>query len=505
MKKNVFREKLNDNITKEELVELTGVLTRSVDILHEVSPLMSKSTKILKTIIKSSFKYVHFNEVEVNCLRYELDKEFFCVRKKFSDKDNLYALEGTKYDEKRIAKRNVDITIDDPSLKPILKTSLIKKIEYVNDEICLTNYLTHYYLKNDNGKEKVVYEIDTATNNLFDEDIISPSLISYAITGYCLFKGIQTFFIPVLNQSYVYVNEYHFAFHLKRAYEILLPFINCLYKKAPSHCDIFYLFKTKMINIEDMKKKSKSNESLYLYGILSENSNKRIFTFKTGSENLENVLKEYSRANKRRYLVYDFIEEFQINNLNFTAVRSFTNIKFYLSKLKKVKGKEEIKKLFKLIDKASKLDKETKEKFNTDYKNIEKERNEKIRPLIDEVFSIIEKIQDEENKPLMEKLNLFLKTKEDYYAYFLDGRIDIDLATRKSKYDDDNLLYCEISKYKDFEISCALYTLFNTAIMNAIPPIEYIAYLIETLGSEEKVELDKLLPWSKEIESLYEN
>ena len=82
-------------------------------------------------------------------------------------------------------------------------------------------------------------------------------------------------------------------------------------------------------------------------------------------------------------------------------------------------------------------------------------------------FSIIEKIQDEENKPLMDKLNLFLKTKEEYYAYFLDGRIDIDLVTRKSKYDDDNLLYCETSKYKDFEISRALYTLFNTAINNS--------------------------------------
>ena len=78
------------------------------------------------------------------------------------------------------------------------------------------------------------------------------------------------------------------------------------------------------------------------------------------------------------------------------------------------------------------------------------------------------------------------------------------MATRKSKYD-DNLLYCETSKYKDFEISRALYTLFNTAFNNSIPPIQYIAYLIETLGSEEEVELDKLLPWSKEIVSQYEN
>ncbi len=35
MKKNVFREKIHDNITKEELVELTGALTRSVDIMFE--------------------------------------------------------------------------------------------------------------------------------------------------------------------------------------------------------------------------------------------------------------------------------------------------------------------------------------------------------------------------------------------------------------------------------------------------------------------------------------
>ena len=124
---------------------------------------------------------------------------------------------------------------------------------------------------------------------------------------------------------------------------------------------------------------------------------------------------------------------------------------------------------------------------------------------LSEIFSIIEKIQDEENKPLMDKLNLFLKTKEEYYAYFLDGRINIGFATRELDYSGDNLLYCETSKYKDYEISCALHTLFNTAIMNVLPPIKYIAYLIETLGSEEEVELDKLLPWSKEIESLYEN
>ena len=260
-----------------------------------------------------------------------------------------------------------------------------------------------------------------------------------------------------------------------------------------------------MTNIIDMKKKAKSNGSLSLYGMLTENSNRRIFSFKTGSEDLENALKEYSRENKKRYLIVDFVEEAEINSLNFTVVRSFGNIKHFLSKLKKVKGKEEVKKLFKLIDKASKLDKEIKEKLDTDYKNIEKERNEKIRPVIDQVFSIIEKIQDEENKPLMDKLNLFLKTKEEYYAYFLDGRINIGFATRELDYSGDNLLYCETSKYKDYEISCALHTLFNTAIMNVLPPIKYIAYLIETLGSEEEVELDKLLPWSKEIESLYEN
>lgn len=80
-----------------------------------------------------------------------------------------------------------------------------------------------------------------------------------------------------------------------------------------------------------------------------------------------------------------------------------------------------------------------------------------------------------------------------------------DFATQELVYSGSKLLYCKTSKYKDFEIGVALHSLFNTAIMNAIPPIEYIAYLIETLGSEEGVELDKLLPWSKEIVSQYEN
>lgn len=78
------------------------------------------------------------------------------------------------------------------------------------------------------------------------------------------------------------------------------------------------------------------------------------------------------------------------------------------------------------------------------------------------------------------------------------------LLFKSVDYSGSKLLYFETSKYKDFEISCALYTLFNTAISNAIPPIEYIAYLIEILGSEEEIELDKLLPWSKEIVSQYE-
>ena len=87
-----------------------------------------------------------------------------------------------KVNEGLLKKVKVDITIDEPYLKKINKTTIKKKLEYDDEnKIHLVSYYTYYYLKKDGNQDKVIYEIDTKASDLFDDELISQSFISFLL------------------------------------------------------------------------------------------------------------------------------------------------------------------------------------------------------------------------------------------------------------------------------------------------------------------------------------
>lgn len=100
-----------------------------------------------------------------------------------------------------------------------------------------------------------------------------------------------------------------------------------------------------------------------------------------------------------------------------------------------------------------------------------------------------------------------IECKEGLFNYLKDGRLEIDnnASERHVKpyvIGRKNWLFSFTKN--GAEITCGLYTLIRTAVENKINANKYLEYLLNTLGKNWTYDVEKLLPWSKEIKEKFE-
>lgn len=167
---------------------------------------------------------------------------------------------------------------------------------------------------------------------------------------------------------------------------------------------------------------------------------------------------------------------------------------------------------YKLINKVFRLEKIYKEKKYT-YEEIGKKRQEQAKPILEELYKLIEASYDESigKSHLKEALTYAIKQKQKLLKYLEDGRIEIsnnrcENSIRPFTIGRKNWLFC--NTVKGAESSAGMYSLIETAKRNGLKPYAYIKYLLERLPDmelEDSEELEKILPWSKSLpKELYE-
>ena len=153
------------------------------------------------------------------------------------------------------------------------------------------------------------------------------------------------------------------------------------------------------------------------------------------------------------------------------------------------------------------MEKEITSKFSG-FDDIKKERNEKLKPLYDELFKIIDNaaLKALPKSALGKALIYAQNYKSTAYNVFLDGRLEIDNNESERKIKDivigrKNWLFC--FSESGAETTCKLYSLIMTALQNNIDPKKYLHLLISKFGISDLQNNDAkdYLPWSKIIQS----
>ena len=52
-------------------------------------------------------------------------------------------------------------------------------------------------------------------------------------------------------------------------------------------------------------------------------------------------------------------------------------------------------------------------------------------------------------------------------------------------------------------ITSSLFSFIESSLKNDLDTVEYLSYLIETLGNEEDVDIEEILPWFKKIKDMF--
>ena len=136
----------------------------------------------------------------------------------------------------------------------------------------------------------------------------------------------------------------------------------------------------------------------------------------------------------------------------------------------------------------------------------QKQRDLRIRPLLQEYWSLLESFEAEKDTNLYKAQNYSINQRPYLDAVLLDGRLELtnNLAERTVKpfvMARKNFLFCDTAKGADSSALC--FSVIETAKRNDLDPFAYLLYLLEELpklgDQPTEEELQPLLPWAKAL------
>ena len=155
-----------------------------------------------------------------------------------------------------------------------------------------------------------------------------------------------------------------------------------------------------------------------------------------------------------------------------------------------------------LLDKAAEYEREAKKQAYT-AQQIQKMRNEKVRPLLNQVYEIINTLHPSKGSHLGAAVTYALNQKEKLFLFLTHPEVEMtnNLAERTVKpyvINRKNFLFCDTEKGAD--ASAAVMSIIETAKRNKLDVYGYLLYLLTVLPefgtSPTEDQIKSVMPWS---------
>ena len=534
---NKFNEKLVQENTdlnnkliesNNRLVDVTNELNEANGKLNEVNNQLDKANKeiaLLKELLKlrraemfakktEQKEYLQlslFDEVELLNAQHELleqveEKEIIVKEHKRAVKKSANFI--NEIDESLFEKEVHHMTIDKDGYRDIHSDEIVKVFKFIPEKYVIQETHIHVYETIVNG-ERTLVRADNTLKNPLGKTAISPELLSNVIYNkvvnslplYRQEKEFQLKHIPLTRQ---YLSNV-----IIKSLEIIKPITNEI-KNYIVNSEVTRSDETPLTIIKGMASDANKKQKYYIWAFSTGNGYKKATYYAVGNRSRE-VLTD-NLGIKNRYLISDGYDAY-LKVEGITNVLCWVHVRRKFTDVIKSIGPKSIQnatvsKYINLIAKMYATDNSILDNCNGNYKKIEEERNQKLKPIIDSFFDEIDKdINNVLPKSLFGKALLYAQNNKVYlYNVLLDGRLELDNneSERKIKSIVIGRKNWMFSFTENGAITtCAYYSLLKTAIENNLNPEKYLLYLFNEFGT--KVNLNPLdyLPWSEKIQKTF--
>lgn len=498
-KNKELETKLKELDKKEEEIKQANLIIQEL-----LAKLENKDIKLKKQLterfgIKSDKKSsTYANEAEAHA-SVKIGESKKRPGRKLGSKDaSNFDMSKIEYHEKIL---DIENKVCESCGHPLISTNDLTsyKIDIIPAKVVLTKYIVKQY-KCPNCIESNIYN----EVNCFDnESFLTPSLgayivnskYNYALPLYRLESIFKQLGAPLSRQQLCNYSI-NVAEKLEPIYKRLKEYM------VHNNVGVLHADETTLKVIEN---KGRQKSYVWLYATTLYDNPIYIYEYQNSREacHPQKFLKDY-----KGYLICDDYHGYDnINNVK--PARCWFHAKKKFSELVKILKPEQRKtsqaaKIEQMISNIIYVDNtECKKKGNTPNKILE-ERKLKLKPLIDEYFTHIEQIYKDCDKTseLGKAIKYSICIKEDLSRCLEDGHIELtnNLAERGIKpfvILRKNALFSNTKN--GAEATTILMSIVQTAKINLVKPDEYIKYVLERIDDTKISELDKLLPFSKEI------
>lgn len=401
------------------------------------------------------------------------------------------------------------------SLKKIGTEVVRQEIEYIPAKLKLVNYVRNIYKCEKCGTEESEKETPTIIKTKTPRALLSHSFASASLATEVIYQKYYMG-VPLYRQEKVWddrgiilprsmtanwcikLSEYYF----EPIYELML-------KKMKEQNEVLHCDETTMQCNKEQGKKASSNSYMWVLasGELEEKKGV-IFSYSKNrsSEVAQKLLKNY-----KRILVTDGYSGYNVLDKELTHAECWAHARRYfyesvpLDENKKMVTSSDGYQGVKYIDELFEVEREI-EDLTIEQKV--QTRNEKSKPILEKfykwVYSTSEKYVT--NKKLREALTYVQNQKKNLSKFLEDGRIPLtnskaERAIRPFAVHRKNWLFADTPE--GAKANAIYYSIIESAKANKLNINKYINYLLEVLpqleGEQKEEDIEKYLPWSKEL------
>lgn len=464
-----------------------------------------------------------FGEVEDEDLKKKVEEktEEIVIHKKKNSKKQQSGIKRTEL--KNVEKETIILKLEgdqlkcsecEANLKKIGTEVVRQEIEYIPSKLKLKTYVREIYKCEECGTEESAKETATIVKAKTPRALLAHSFASSSLATEVLYEKYYMG-VPLYRQEKVWddkglvlprsmtsnwcikLSEYYFE-----------PIYNLMLKKLKEKCELLHCDETTMQCNKEPGKKASSNSYMWVLasGELEENKGV-IFNYSRSrsGETAQKLLKDF-----RGILVTDGYSGYNnLENINRAECWAHARRYFYESV-----SLDENKKMIetsagyagvKYIDELFRVEREIENLSETEKVS---KRKEKSVPILKNFYEWVSSTSQKyiTNKKLKEALTYVENQKENLIKFMDDGRIPLtnskaERAIRPFAVHRKNWLFADT--IEGAKANAVYYSLIESAKANNLNIYKYIKYLLDELpqleGEQTEDDIEKYLPWSKEL------
>ena len=446
--------------------------------------------------------YVPKSEITKNVINEAEENASLDVNKEIKDKKKRGRKVGVKLSDNflsdNIQKKIIDIYPDEKETISDLSYMGFDtriKIEMLPIEIRVEEYHIHKYVK-----ESKIYQKgqDDPYQGYLTPSLLASILYHKYVLGVPLYRLEKS-----LNDRGLLISRQALSNYVIEGARELYPIYEELYKRLiNTEVKVLHADETTLEVLEYKKKENRDKSYMWVYATSTYDQPIYIYDFEKNrsGDNPKEFLKDY-----QGHLVVDGYEGYN-NIANVSLAGCWAHVKRkYSDIVKGLSSKQRSSSLavsyIKIIDKLFALEEKYK-KLET-VKEILEYRQKESKPLVDEYFSKVEAKIEKCDGKLKEAMQYSINQKEKLIKFLSDGHIPLsnNLAERAVKpfvICRKNFLFS--NTHNGAEASAVIFSVIQTAKMNGLDPYMYLYQVFCQIWRTKQKDIDKLLPWSKEME-----